>query len=271
MNSYEVEGIGTIVYHEYGNGDQYLFAFHGYGMNGKQFQNLPSYLLSKYKVIGINLFFHEGSEIKPYSLAKIQQGLAKKDIIKLLAPLLAKYEVKEFAIAGYSIGSNFALTLMEYYADQIKQIYLFAPDGIEPNAFLKLISTGKIGNYLFYKIAYHQSLLPFLLKVSNQIHLLNNELYGIAYAEVDTLEKRKAVYNCMTYQKNIVPDIEKVEINIRKFEIPVVMVYGKKDGLFPLQTGAKFLVDYPFKTLYNLDFGHFMIIPSLDEALTKQA
>ena len=72
-------------------------------------------------------------------------------------------------------------------------------------------------------------------------------------------------------KKNIVPDIEKVEINIRKFEIPVVMVYGKKDGLFPLQTGAKFLVDYPFKTLYNLDFGHFMIIPSLDEALTKQA
>ncbi len=42
MNSYEVEGIGTIVYHEYGNGDQYLFAFHGYGMNGKQFQNLIS-------------------------------------------------------------------------------------------------------------------------------------------------------------------------------------------------------------------------------------
>ena len=50
MNSYEVEGIGTIVYHEYGEGEQYLFAFHGYGMNGKQFQNLPSYLLSKYKV-----------------------------------------------------------------------------------------------------------------------------------------------------------------------------------------------------------------------------
>jgi hypothetical protein len=160
---------------------------------------------------------------------------------------------------------------MEYYADQIKQIYLFAPDGIEPNAFLKSISTGKIGNYLFYKIAYHQSLLPFLLKISHQLHLLNNELFGIAYAEVDTLEKRKAVYNCMTYQKNLVPDIEKVESNIRKYEIPVVLVYGKRDGLFPLQTGSNFLVDYPFKTLYNLDFGHFMIIPSLDEALTKQA
>ena len=124
MNSYEVEGIGTIVYHEYGNGDQYLFAFHGYGMNGKQFQNLPSYLLSKYKVIGINLFFQEGSEIKTYSLEKIRQGMAKNDILKLIEPFLAKYKIQEFAIAGYSIGSNFALTLMEYYADLIKQIYL---------------------------------------------------------------------------------------------------------------------------------------------------
>ena len=271
MNSYDVEGIGTIVYHEYGEGEQYLFAFHGYGMNGKQFQNLPSYLLSKYKVIGINLFYHEGSEIKPYSLAKIKQGLAKKDIIKLIAPLLAKHEIQDFAIAGYSIGSNFALTLIEYYADRIKQIYLFAPDGIEPNAFLKNISSNRFGNYLFYQIAYHQSLLPFILKLSNQIHFLNDELYGIAIAEVDTLEKRKAVYNCMTYQKNIVPDMEMVESNIRKYEIPVVMVYGKKDGLFPLQTGAHFLVDYPHKTTYNLDFGHFMIIPALDEALTKQA
>jgi pimeloyl-ACP methyl ester carboxylesterase len=271
MNSYEVEGIGTIVYHEYGNGDQYLFAFHGYGMNGKQFQNLPSYLLSKYKVIGINLFFHEGSEIKPYSLEKIRQGMAKNDILKLIEPFLTKYKIQEFAIAGYSIGSNFALTLMEYYADRIKQIYLFAPDGIQPNAFLKNTSNNPFWNYIFYKIAYHQSLLPFLLKISHQLHLLNNELFSIAYAEVDTLEKRKAVYNCMTYQKNIVPDIEKVESNIRKYEIPVVLIYGKRDGLFPLQTGSKFLVDYPFKKLYNLDFGHFMIIPSLDEALTKQA
>jgi hypothetical protein len=49
------------------------------------------------------------------------------------------------------------------------------------------------------------------------------------------------------------------------------MVYGKRDGLFPLRTGANFLVNYPLKTTYNLDFGHFMIIPALDEALTKQA
>jgi hypothetical protein len=74
-----------------------------------------------------------------------------------------------------------------------------------------------------------------------------------------------------SYQKNIVPDMVMVESIIRKYEIPVVMVYGKKDGLFPLQTGAHFLVDYPYKTTYNLDFGHFMIIPALDEALTKQA
>jgi hypothetical protein len=109
------------------------------------------------------------------------------------------------------------------------------------------------------------------LKLSNQIRFLNDELYGIAIAEVDTIDKRKAVYNCMTYQKNIVPDILMVESNIRKYEIPVVMVYGKRDGLFPLRTGANFLVNYPLKTTYNLDFGHFMIIPALDEALTKQA
>ena len=110
MNSYDVEGIGTIVYHEYGEGDQYLFAFHGYGMNGKQFQNLPSYFLSKYKVIGINLFFHEGSEIKPYSLRKIREGLAKKDITKLLAPLLQKYEVMDFAIANLFVCARWNST-----------------------------------------------------------------------------------------------------------------------------------------------------------------
>lgn len=63
MNSYEVEGIGTIVYHEYGDGDQYLFAFHGYGMNGMQFQNLPNYLLRNIKLLASIFFFMKAQQL----------------------------------------------------------------------------------------------------------------------------------------------------------------------------------------------------------------
>lgn len=269
MSSYEVEGIGTIVYHEYGDGDQYLFAFHGYGMNGKQFQNLPKYLLSKYKVIGINLFFHEGSTIAKPSLKNIQKGFLKNDLKKLIEPLIVHFSINNFAVAGYSIGSNFALSLVEFYADRINQIYLFAPDGIQSNSFLKAISSNQIANYLFRKITFHNSFLPQLLKITNWLKFLNDELFGIAYAEIDTLEKRKQVYNCLTYQKNIVPNITSIESNIRKYEIPTVLIFGKNDQLFPKAVAHKFLLNYAKKTVFEFDFGHYLLLPSLDEELNK--
>ena len=269
MNSYEVEGIGTIVYHEYGDGDQYLFAFHGYGMNGMQFQNLPNYLLSKYKVIGINLFFHEGSTIVNPSLKNIQKGLLKNDLKKLIDPLILKFSLDKFAVAGYSIGSNFALSLVEFYAERINQIYLFAPDGIQSNSFLKAIASNNFANYLFRKITFHNSFLPNLLKITNRLKFLNDELFGIAYAEIDTLDKRKQVYNCLTYQKNIVPNIKNVESNIRKFEIPTVLIFGKNDQLFPKTVALNFLVNYHKKAVFEFNFGHYLLLPSLDEELIK--
>ena len=40
MGFLQIPGLGKVHYHEYGNGEKPMLAFHGYGMTGKQFHVL---------------------------------------------------------------------------------------------------------------------------------------------------------------------------------------------------------------------------------------
>ena len=47
-------------YSVYGTGTSLLFAFHGYGMDGYQFQVLEGSLCKDYHIIGFHLPYHKG-------------------------------------------------------------------------------------------------------------------------------------------------------------------------------------------------------------------
>ncbi len=270
MGKYYVENLGTIHYHQYGSGSEFLFVFHGFGMDGKQFNVLEDYFLKKYNIIGINLFYHGETTLDDNSLSNIQKGLSKIQINQLIAPLIEQFQIKKFSIAGYSLGANYALSLIEYYAENINKVYLFAPDGLKIHKGFKFLSNNKVGNWIFRKLTFHPTLMVNFLKIIYQLKLLNDELYKIAYNEIDHIEKRKVVYNHITFQKNIIPNLPLIEQEIRKFQIPIDLIFGKNDHLFPAKNAKSFLLNYEHKRLVTVDFGHWLVTKELDQILISK-
>ena len=52
--------MSTAPHVSYGKGTSVLFAFHGYGMDGQQFQVLANSVCAKYKVVGFHFPYHRG-------------------------------------------------------------------------------------------------------------------------------------------------------------------------------------------------------------------
>ena len=94
-------------YSVYGTGTNLLFAFHGYGMDGYQFQLLEESLCKDYQVVGFHLPFHKGGpEAHEDWIEHVRETIKK---------ILEEKGVQNFSIAGYSIGSKITLALMSQF------------------------------------------------------------------------------------------------------------------------------------------------------------
>ena len=71
-------------YYKFGAGPKAMLCFHGYGMHGKQFKLLEGSLGEKYTFYGFDLFFHKETKLKDQSLAAIQKGITKKELVDLI-------------------------------------------------------------------------------------------------------------------------------------------------------------------------------------------
>ncbi|TKB98987.1 alpha/beta fold hydrolase [Pedobacter cryophilus] len=106
--------IANFHYHQYGNGNKIMLAFHGFGMRGNQFKVLEESLGQHYKIYSFDLFFHGETELFDTSRKAVKQSINKalfaKEIIKFLRHLGIMDQ--KFELLSYSIGSKLALSLI---------------------------------------------------------------------------------------------------------------------------------------------------------------
>jgi len=136
-------------YFEYGEGKQLLVAFHGYGMDGRQFEVLKASLCTQYRIIGFHLPFHHPG------LSDYRQWLSM--IPNMIRDLLEEKRENQYALAGYSIGALIALNLLSSLPGNIEKVYLFAPFGVSSHWGVDFISRG-LGQRFFRLVA--SSTLP---------------------------------------------------------------------------------------------------------------
>ncbi|RYE28976.1 MAG: alpha/beta hydrolase, partial [Sphingobacteriaceae bacterium] len=145
MGLLEIEGLGSVHYHEYGSGEKLLFAFPGYGMSGSQFSVLQKSLMQQYKMIAFDHFFQETSKLYTVKEASVLAGM-QPDFLKLyLQKWLDQNPELRFSLLGYSIGANMALYLTQHFANQIDELILMAPDGLVVHKGLQFLRASFIG------------------------------------------------------------------------------------------------------------------------------
>jgi pimeloyl-ACP methyl ester carboxylesterase len=129
-----------------------MLAFHGYGMTGKQFHVLEQSVLSKYRVYGFDHFFHGQSELSGWTEKQILAGMSK-ELVRAYAEQWFKIHGRQrISLMAYSIGSNFALILLEEFPDLIDEIILMAPDGLERFKVFEFVQHKTAGKLLFRNV-----------------------------------------------------------------------------------------------------------------------
>ncbi|MDE3235103.1 MAG: alpha/beta hydrolase [Bacteroidota bacterium] len=243
----------TIHYSRFGTGEEWLFAFHGYGEQGNTFYVLEEYLGKRYTIVAIDCPFHgttdwnEGLLFTPVMLMQI--------IKKILPPT-----VEKFTLAGYSMGGRISLQLIQDYPDYIKEVVLIAPDGLHHNIWHFLSTQTKIGNLLFFMAMRHPGFLFFCMRLGNKAGLFNKSVFNFVHYYLDKKESRLILYKRWTTMRKFMPQLKKIKLIIKNHHLPLQLVFGKYDRVIVAKNGYHFQQEASeYISVQELEAGHQLL------------
>jgi pimeloyl-ACP methyl ester carboxylesterase len=257
-------------YYQYGSGKEIMLAFHGFGMRGTQFHVLEEAFAEKYTIYSFDLLFHGNTEVKDTSLNAIRTGLKSVDFGTQIENFLNVKGISEVSLLSYSIGSRFALALIEAIPERIYKSFFIAPDGIQPNRLLSLGERNPLINILFYKLVYSPRTVKFCLNQLYKLKYIDASLHRILDFEFGTVETRLTCYNTITYFNKLRFQKKKLAELINNHQIDCHFYFGKKDKLFPASIGLDFGKLLTRSQVHVFDEGHELINSQLNQYLKEQ-
>ena len=259
----DTKNIGEIItYDEYGTGQEVLLAFHGYGMDGFQFQILSQSILPHFKVIGFHLPYHK------HAPASHEQWLSK--LLPAIGQILEAHQAKRISLMGYSIGAKVALQVFSHLAPQVNRLFLMAPFGLENHWGLTFV-TKRIGNSLF-RLLVNTSVPLLLMRIVTKAGIIDTELFDIIARELASAEKRKSLCSSLRMIGEIGLNKQQLITLMNRHNTQVRLYYGTDDALFPYKGRNQVLLGAIEKCeVTAVSAGHWMVTEKLDELIARQS
>ncbi|GAA4311338.1 hypothetical protein GCM10023149_06300 [Mucilaginibacter gynuensis] len=256
-------------YYQFGNGEQKMLCFHGYGMHGKQFKLFEDTALSsKYTFYGFDLFFHKQTKLKDQSLPTVKQGITKKQLADLITDFCRHEQIDRFSVIGYSMGTHYATVVVEELADRIDEYIAIAPSSINPGTLVTFFSKNKLGNRILSKLALSETALIKMLGFSKRFGFLDDIGYKILFNEINTPELRFNFYACFTYLRFFETNEPKLIQALDAQNIKSIFIFGKRDKMYPPAMGKAFIAKVKNAEVIILDENHEMINQNFVSALS---
>ena len=248
----------SIHYTKFGTGSTPLFAFHGFGRTGQDFELFKPYLKEKYTVYAFDLFLHGKS---PFPENRIEENPVSETELKQLFDSFTQHQnITQFSLMGYSLGGKIALSLLQLFPNRIKEVYLLAPDGIVLNRWYNFTSRTIIGRVIYRHITEKPNGYFTLLNVLKQVGFIREKMHTFLLENMKTKEKRQLVYDIWLTFSLIKPNIEKIQEIIKHNNITCHLFFGKHDNIIKPKIGKDFAKQLPnHATLHLIDCGHVLI------------
>ena len=227
-------------YYRFGNGDQHMLCFHGFGMHGRQFISLEKELGAKYTFWGFDLFFHKETKLKDESLPTVKAGLDKKQLIDLVTAFCDERGIDRFSVIGYSMGSHFATTVVEGLPERIDEFIVAAPSSIEPGALIRFFGANKLGNKMLEKLMLSEKALLGMIKLCRNLRFIDDAGRDILLKEIGTPELRFALYASFTYLRLLETDEQRFLDLVERYNIRTIFIFGKRDKMYLPKIGDAF-------------------------------
>ena len=179
----------VLFYEKHGLGPNTLLLFHGFGQDHSSLSELTSSLANDYTCYSFDLFFHGRSR-----WSKHDQPIILDEWKEFILQFLARENITQFDIFGYSIGARFALATFQSFPEKAGRIILVAPDVFENSIWYSLAVTSPLARRLFKRTTQHPGLFNTLTKWSGRVRSIDRGTRLFAQSQMSSQEKRAGGY-----------------------------------------------------------------------------
>lgn len=258
-------------YQIFGNpkGDVTFLAFHGFGRPTDDYALFEPLLKPNYRLVSVSLFAH-GASFFPEERIE-SEPLAPQEWKQLLQSFLQFLGEEKVHYVGYSMGGRVVMMSCLLLPQSVASVLLIAPDGLKINNLYRFASGTSLGRKLSAALVHNPKPLfriaDFLLKIK----VLHPKLHRFVYVHMDTLEKRRQVFDAWLIYKAMFPDLNKLAKLIEKYKWDWNMVFGKHDSVIKPRLGIRFKAKNPNRIhMHELPQGHRLFTAALIHYLAEK-
>lgn len=244
-----------------------MLCFHGLGMHGKQFQCLTNELGNEFTFYGFDLFFHKETELVDNSLENIKYGLSPEVFSAFIEDFCKEMQIEKFSIMAYSMGTFYGAILLDRLPQYIERTFFIAPSFLKVKPILKFLSSNRLGNLLFEKLALSENGLHNLVQFIKTIRVLDNKSAEILWKEIATPELRFNMYANITYLRRLKVDVGSLSQKTNAFNIPLYFIFGKDDKTVKSALSSKVFKHFTTAKVHIANMGHDLVTPQLTKEM----
>jgi pimeloyl-ACP methyl ester carboxylesterase len=246
----------TIHYRQFGSGSKLLFCFHGYGRESYTFSFLEMALGRQYTIVAIDIPFHGLTE---WNDELIFQPEYLTHFVQQIAASAGKANSK-FSLLGFSMGGRIALYLTQIMADKVEKLILLAPDGVNFNFWRWLGSETWTGNKILAYTIHNPAWISWVINKAEKLRVMHGSLADFVRYYIHDDETRLILYRRWISMRKFSPSLSKLKKLIKKYRIPVRMMFGAFDRVIPYEGGERFRKGIEeFATVKVVESGHNLL------------
>jgi len=211
----------------FGQGPELVVCFHGYGEEAHSFAFLEKHLGAHYTFIAINLPYHGHTRWKE------THAFTPQELLQVMEAIFGQLGMApaRFALMGYSMGGRVAMTLANRVPQKITRLCLMAPDGMKMNFWYWLSTQTKAGNSLFHFTMKRPGWFTGMVKAAHRLRLLNTSIGKFLDYYIGDPVVRQQLYDRWTCMRKFTPDIPQLQQDIRQYQVPTRLLYGRYDRI----------------------------------------
>lgn len=226
-----------ISYYRFGEGKEYLVAFHGYGQIGADYFYYEPVLKEHFTVIAIDFFGHgksqwmESEDFTEFDMREIVVGIARQE----------KIFARKFSVCSFSMGARMARALVRTFPERIKRVVFIAPPTPAFHYFLNFTVRTSIGLWLFKLFIRKNNWLSNCVFFLHKIGILNRAIKIFTTKFISRKDRLNNVFVTWYAQRKLTTNFSTFAKLVNQHQIEVVLVIGKFDFITPSSSNISYV------------------------------
>jgi pimeloyl-ACP methyl ester carboxylesterase len=258
----------SVEYGVWGSGTETMLCFHGFGRSYRDFIEFTEPLKSRYTIYGINIFFHGKSEIGERNVDK--KPITKAEFKEFFEKFIDAVGEERVTLMGYSLGGRVSMRITELLPERVRELYLYAPDGLVVSRWYAMLSHYRLGRTAFRFFIRHNTGFYSLLDFLNKTGLVSDRLREFVLNETSSQEKQWKVYRVWSFLRKSDPNLSKLSKKLKQENIPVKVFIGKYDKIIPLKNTNRLKKMYPETEVFTVESGHALLTKRVMNEIRKR-